>query len=58
MAKEEKDHACALELSPGLNGVDYKQKFVQAPMSAHPKCYHRSEDKFEDSGAMKITMGK
>jgi hypothetical protein len=37
------DKAPSLELPPGLNGVDYKQKFVRAKMETSYPCNHEAE---------------
>lgn len=29
-------YTCELEMKGGLNGIDYPQKFVRAPLSQHP----------------------
>jgi hypothetical protein len=47
-----------LEVPPGLNGIQYKQDFVRAPMSLHPPKQNAVKDDFVGSKAMDITLGK
>lgn len=51
-------HTCSLEMKGGLNGVDYPQKFVRAPMSQHPSPAPKDADKVAHKLAMQVTMGK
>ncbi len=56
--KDQMERACGLELPPGLNGVDYKQHFVRAPMSLHPPKENAATGKFNPSQVMKMCMGR
>ena len=51
-------HACELELKGGLNGVDYKQKFVKAPLSDHPSYLKAGHEGVNAPRIMKMVMGK
>lgn len=56
--KEEKDHACGLEIAPGIHGVRYGQKFVKAPQSAHPgKAPSQGKEVPVNDPAMKVSCG-
>ena len=55
---KQNDRAPYLEMSPGLNGIVYKQDFVRAPMSLHPLKQSAPKDDFRASKAMDISLGK
>ena len=59
MNKEADDkHTAFLELSGGLNGIDYPQKFVKAPLSAYPtKPSSQGKAVPVNAEAMKISEG-
>jgi hypothetical protein len=57
MDKKE-DRAPYLEMSPGLNGIVYKQDFVRAPMSLHPPKQNAHKDDYMASKAMDMCLGK
>jgi hypothetical protein len=33
---EQNQDCCNLDMAPGIHGINYPQKFVRAPQSAHP----------------------
>lgn len=53
-----KDNAPYFDMSQGLHGIDYKQKFVRAPHSSYPQKEMYVHENVEGNQAMKITMGK
>jgi hypothetical protein len=56
--KEVIEGACGLDMPPGLHGVDYKQKFVKAPLSEHPsKAPSQGKEVPANDEAMKISLG-
>jgi hypothetical protein len=56
---EDKDeYACSLEMKGGLNGVKYSQKFVKAPLSAHPSKAPSSGKEVPKAECMNMVMCK
>lgn len=52
-------YTCSLEMKGGLNGIDYPQKFVKAPLSQHPSPAPSSGKEMpQGTEAMRITMGR
>lgn len=52
-------YTCSLEMKGGLNGIDYPQKFVKAPKSAHPSPAPSSGKEVPvNDEAMRMSMGR
>lgn len=52
------EYACELDLPGGYHGHPYPQKFVKAPLSAHPSKSPSQGKEMPYTEAMSISMGK